>query len=188
MTIASILTTARLHLRPWSPDDLDMLATLGADPAVVRWVGDGNVWTRARARQSHERALAHWERHGFGWRVAQSRESGEVVGFIALNFAGESTEGLAPDQYEIGWWIAPSAWRRGYAGEGALAVRDEAFGRLGAPGIVARIRPANAASRAVAEGIGMHLAHELLDGLGMPVVIYAMDRPGGEQRGDGGAG
>ena len=187
MTIAPTLTTSRLHLRPWSLDDLDMLARLGADPEVVRWVADGKVWSRARARQSHDRALAHWDQHGFGWRVAQTRATGEVVGFIALNFANEGGE-LEPGAYEIGWWIAPAAWRQGYASEGARAVRDEAFSRLHAPGIVARIRPANAGSRAVAEGIGMRVAHELLDSLGLPVVIYELPRADPAARDDAGAG
>ncbi len=31
------------------------------------------------------------------------------------------------DEYEIGWWLAPTAWGRGLAREGAAAVRDEAF-------------------------------------------------------------
>jgi RimJ/RimL family protein N-acetyltransferase len=61
-------------------------------------------------------------------------------------------------EYEIGWWLAPSVWGRGLAREGAAAVRDEAFARVGAPSIVARIQPANAASLAVAAAIG--LSHE----------------------------
>lgn len=188
MTIAPPLITPRLRLRPWLPHDLEMLATLGADPRVVRWVADGEVWTYARATRSHDRALAHWARHGFGWRVAETRQGGEVIGFMALNFAGEGSEGLDPGAYEIGWWIAPASWRQGYALEGAQAVRDEAFSRLRAPGIVARIRPANAGSRAVAEGIGMRVGSELVDGLGLPVVIYEMQREGAGEHGDGGAG
>lgn len=184
MTIAPTLTTARLHLRPWSPDDLALLATLAADPAVVRWVGDGAPWTRERATASHERALAHWAAHGFGWRVAHARETGEAVGFIALNYAGDATAGLAPDAHEIGWWLAPAHWRRGLASEGARAVGEEAFTRLHAPRLVARIRPANAGSRGVAKAIGMRVAFELIDGLGLPVVIYERPRDPAPGRGD----
>ncbi len=44
---------------------------------------------------------------------------------------------------EIGWWLIPSAWGCGFATEGAVAVRDEAFADLGLDRIVARDQPAN---------------------------------------------
>jgi RimJ/RimL family protein N-acetyltransferase len=44
------------------------------------------------------------------------------------------------------------------AREGAAALRDEAFTRVGAPSIVARIKPTNGPSLAVARAIG--LSHE----------------------------
>ncbi len=130
MKIAPTLHTERLDLRPWSEADLAMLTDLSADPDVVRYIGNGQLWTPQRAAEVAEAALAHWERHGFGWRVAVMRETGEKIGFIALNFAGEGTPGVGRDEYEIGWWLAPSVWRRGLASEGARSVRDEAFGRL----------------------------------------------------------
>lgn len=176
MTISPTLFTERLALRPWAQDDFEMLATLGANPAVIRWVGDGQPWTRERSAQSHARVLDHWATHGFGWRAAQTRERGEAVGLIALNFAGEGTDGVQAEEYEIGWWIAPGAWRRGYGSEAAAAVRDEAFERLGAPSIIARIQPANAASRGLAESIGMRLDFETQDHTGIAVVVYRMDR------------
>jgi RimJ/RimL family protein N-acetyltransferase len=182
MTIGSSLTTARLHLRPWSDGDLPMLAALGADPAVVRWVGDGQPWTPQRSAESHLRVLDHWAVHGFGWRVAVPREGGEPIGFIALNFAFEGTRGVSSDEYEIGWWLAPAAWRHGYGSEGATAVRDEAFDRLGAPSIIARIQPANLASRGVAEAIGMALDFASEDATGIPVVVYRMTRPTPHER------
>ena len=176
MTVRATLITERLSLRPWSQDDFEMLATLGANPDVIRWVGDGQPWTRERSAQSHVRVLDHWATHGFGWRAAQTREGGQAVGLIALNFAGEGTDGVQSDDYEIGWWIAPAAWRRGYGSEGAAAVRDEAFERLGAPSIVARIQPDNAASRRLAESIGMGLDFETQDRTGISVVVYRMNR------------
>lgn len=177
MTISDTLVTARLDLRPWREEDLDLLAQLGADPAVTRWIGPGEPWTRARCADVHALTLAHWEAHGFGWRIAIARASGQAIGFIALNFATEGTRGVATDEYEIGWWLAPAAWRRGYGSEGAAAVRDEAFERLGAPSIIARIQPANAASRGVAEAIGMTLDFASEDSTGVPVVVYRLRGP-----------
>ena len=81
---------------------------------------------------------------------------------------------MDPDEYEIGWWLAPSAWGRGLAREGATAVRDEAFERVGAPSILARISPGNAGSLAVAGAIG--LVHECrsIGRAGEPIAVLRL--------------
>jgi ribosomal-protein-alanine N-acetyltransferase len=99
---------------------------------------------------------------------------------MALSFAGEGTAGLAADEYEIGWWLAPQAWGRGLAREGALAMRDEAFDALGAPSVVARIQPANAPSIAVAVAAGLRYDFSTTGKTGDPIDVYrlaAVDRP-----------
>jgi RimJ/RimL family protein N-acetyltransferase len=148
------LLTDRLSLEPWSAADTELLGRLASQPEVMRFVGTGTPWTQEHTAEVADRCLEHWRRHGFGWRVAVERETGSSLGFIALNFAGDGA-GIAPDEYEIGWWLEPSAWGRGLAREGAGAVREEAFGRLAVPSVVARISPDNAASLGVAGAIGM---------------------------------
>jgi RimJ/RimL family protein N-acetyltransferase len=148
------LHTDRLHLHPWSEAHTALLGNLSMTPAVVRYIGDGAAWTDARVHQVAAGNREHWRAHGFGWRVASLAPDDRPIGFIALSFAGAGA-GVAADEYEIGWWLAPSAWGRGLAREGAAALRDEAFGRLRAPSIVARVQPANDASLAVARAIGL---------------------------------
>jgi RimJ/RimL family protein N-acetyltransferase len=177
MKIGPTLHTERLDLRPWSQADLAMLTDLSADPEVIRYVLDGRPWTPQRAAEVAHAALTHWERHGFGWRVAVIRETAEKVGFMALNFATEGTPGVGHDEYEIGWWLARSVWGRGLAGEGARSVRDEAFERLAAPGVIARIQPANAGSRGVAEALGMAVDFETVGPVGEPVLVFRLTRP-----------
>ncbi|MGI9184159.1 MAG: GNAT family N-acetyltransferase [Solirubrobacteraceae bacterium] len=102
-----------------------------------------------------ERAAGHRAPFpGVGWRVAVHRETGASLGFVALNFAGEGA-GIAADEYEIGWWLEPPVWGRGLAREGAEAICREAFERVWAPSVVARIAPGNAASLGVAGAIRM---------------------------------
>lgn len=146
------LHTERLRLDPWTEADTGLLAALARTPAVMRYIGDGTTWTDARIHDVAGHAASHWREHGFGWRVA--RLGAAAVGFIMLNFAGEGA-GVSAYEYEIGWWLAPSAWGRGLAREGAAAIRDEAFERVGAPSILARVQPANAASLGVAAAIGL---------------------------------
>lgn len=165
------LTTTRMSLDPWTESDFRLLEELARTPAVMRYIGDGRIWTDARIADVGAHVVEHWRRHGFGWRVA--RVDGEAVGLIALSFAGEGA-GVDAGEYEIGWWLAPSAWGRGLAREGAAAVRDEAFARLGAPSIVARIQPANAASLGVAAAIGLTHDIESTGRAGEPIAVLRL--------------
>jgi RimJ/RimL family protein N-acetyltransferase len=165
--------TASLVLEPWAPAATALLTRLSAMPEVTRYIGDGSTWSRDRAEAVAAAQRDHWSRHGFGWRVAIERETDRELGFIALNFAGEGTVGLAPDEYEIGWWLDPAARGQGYAREGGAAVRDEAFEKLGAPSVIARIQPDNRPSRAVAEALGLTVDFETFAD-GVPAVIYRL--------------
>jgi RimJ/RimL family protein N-acetyltransferase len=151
-TMPEPLHTDRLQLDPWTEAHTKLLAQLAMTPSVMRYIGDGTLWSEARIHDVAQHNLRHWSEHGFGWRVAML--DGAAIGLIALNFAGQGA-GVDAGEYEIGWWLAPSTWGRGLAREGATAVRDEGFARVGAPSILARIQPANHASLAVAEAIGL---------------------------------
>jgi RimJ/RimL family protein N-acetyltransferase len=167
-----VIETERLALERWDESHAAMLARLGATPSVVRYVGPGEVWSSQKSRQVHHRNIEHWRHYGFGWRAAVEKASGRQVGLIALNFLGEGTEGLDPGEYEIGWWLDPVDHGRGFAREGARALRDEARGRLGAPGLVARIQPPNGPSIAVAEAIGLTLHFRTIGSAGEAVAVY----------------
>jgi RimJ/RimL family protein N-acetyltransferase len=164
------LKTDRLELVAWAPQHDALLVGWSADPAVVRFIGDGSLWPRSRALEVAAAQRAHWDEHGFGWRIALDA-AGTPVGFIALSFAGEGA-GVDAREYEIGWWLAPPAWGRGYAREGGAALRDEAFGRVGAASIVARIQPANTASIGVAEALGLTYERASIGRGGEPISVY----------------
>jgi RimJ/RimL family protein N-acetyltransferase len=165
------LQTERLTLDAWAEADAKLLGDLARTPAVMRYIGDGTPWSDARIHGVAEHVVAHWAEHGFGWRVA--RRDGTAVGLIALNFAGEGS-GVDADAHEIGWWLAPSAWGQGLAREGAAAVRDEAFTRVGAPSILARISPTNAGSLAVAAAIGLTHERRSVGRTGEPIAVLGL--------------
>jgi RimJ/RimL family protein N-acetyltransferase len=174
--MAGELSTARLALRPWGERDWELLRRLSADPRVVQYVGDGQPWTDERVEKTSSAIVAHWRTHDFGWWVMGLKDTGEEFGFAALNHPGAET-GLEPSEFEIGWWLAPGFWRQGLAAEGATAVRDDAFGRLLAPSVVARLQPANRGSAGVARHIGMSHERDLIGQWGEPVAVYRGPRP-----------
>lgn len=173
-SLPDTLNTTRLWLEPWGEQHTELLVRLSANPEVMRYIGAGKVWTRAEAAQIAAAQVRHWREHGFGWRPARAKRSGELIGFMALNRAGEGTVGLDRDEYELGWWLTPSVWGRGLAREGGLALCREAFGGLGAPSVVARIQPANARSIKVARAIGLVYDFSTTGRTGEPVDVYRL--------------
>ena len=136
----------------WTPEHGGMLARLAALPEVMRHIGTrraldrrgggGALGARARALARVRLRLAR----GVRARGRARRRHGRAR-------AGRAgVPGLDDGEHEIGWWIDPAVWGRGYATEGGRAIVDEAFGRVGAPSVAARIQPGNAASRARRRG------------------------------------
>lgn len=162
---------------PWEERHTELLVRLSSDPDVTRYIGAGVVWPRAQAEAVSAAQQEHWRKHAFGWRGAVEKASGLTVGFLASNFAGIGTTGLDPSEFEIGWWLVPDVWGRGFAAEGAAALVAEAFENLDAPSVVARIQPENAASIRVAASLGLTLHFTSTGRHGEPVAIYRLDRP-----------
>ena len=168
------LVTVRLRLEPWQLSHGDLLVRLSALPEVMRYVGDGTPWTAAEAREHAERAFAHWREHGFGWRRAVERAGGRPVGMVALELT-RHVPGLDDGEHEIGWWLDPAVWGRGYATEAGRAIVAEAFGRVQAPSVVARIQPGNAASLAVARALGLTYERDAVGRRSEPVRILRLE-------------
>jgi RimJ/RimL family protein N-acetyltransferase len=88
---------------------------------------------------------------GWGLWATEVAASGDFIGFIGLQPVWD----LPFEGVEIGWRLARAAWGHGYATEGALAVRDYAFGELGLPEIVSVTATTNLRSQAVMCRIGL---------------------------------
>ncbi|GLY77595.1 N-acetyltransferase [Actinoallomurus iriomotensis] len=169
------LTTARLELRPWDARFEDDFLRLASDERVTRFIGDGRPWSRERVAERHREHLEHWARHGYGWRAIH--HDGDFAGVAALNRLGSLVPGIEESALEIGWWIDPRWWGRGFATEAALALRDEAFADLGAERIAARYQPANTGSERVMIKIGMRRHSDTVGRVGEPVRVYELSRP-----------
>jgi RimJ/RimL family protein N-acetyltransferase len=156
--VSTTLETERLVLRPWAADDVGLLLRLSKDPRVTRYIGAGEVWPAQKALDVSDRAVGHWHEHHFGWRVAVSKLTGEQIGFIALDLTRPDTEGVAPGEYEIGWWL------------------DDAFERLDAPHLTGRVRPENTGSVGVMTKLGMTLAYETKAAAGFTIAVYRLER------------
>jgi len=150
------LETDRLLLRPWRPaEDLDALAAINADPAVMRWVTPNRPLRREESADFLDRVVRHWDEHGFGlWALVPRLEPG--AGCIGL--AGLAIPSFLPavlPTVEVGWRLASAAWGRGFATEAARASVAFGFERLGLQSIVSIVDARNARSLRVCEKLGM---------------------------------
>ena len=145
-----VLKTERLTLRKLTTDDAGFLLELLNEPSFIQNIGDRNVRTIDDAcRYALNGPIASYEQHGFGLYLVELKESGAAIGICGL-----VKRDSLPDA-DIGFAFLPAFWRRGYALESALGVKQYGFNVLGLKRILAIVNPKNAASIGVLEKIGL---------------------------------
>jgi len=116
------MTTQRLVLRRWQPDDLDAFAALNADPEVMRY------FPSTYDRSATEAMINAWEakiqRQGFGLWAVERVEDGALLGMAGLNPVPPGI--ITGEGLEVGWRLARHAWGYGYATEAGRAAIDVA--------------------------------------------------------------
>lgn len=150
MTGLPTFATPRLRLRPAESGDVDALHALWTDPEVRRWLWDDT----AISLETAAAALARWtsdaETRQLGLWVVHAAATNDLVGFVALLPMPD-----APDDVELLYGLAPSAWGRGLATEAAEVVLAWGLGPRGLPRVVARADVPNVASLRVLARLGM---------------------------------
>lgn len=146
-----IITTERLALRTWRPEDREPFAAMNADARVMEFFRQR--LSREESDAYVDRIEAHFEREGFGLFAAELRESGEFVGYVGLQVP--KFEAPFAPCVEIGWRLAAAHWGKGLATEGAQAALHWGFESVGLPEIVSFAVPANVRSIRVMQKIGM---------------------------------
>lgn len=167
-----LLETERLLLRGLTLADLDEFLALHRDPEVVRFV---RALDRAQAEERLQTNEREWAERGHGMLAILARDDGRFLGRVGLKYWPQFGE------TEAGWLLRRDAWGHGYATEAALACLEWGFATLPVSYITAMIHPENARSTRVAERLGFEPAREDVL-LGDPVVVYAIEREGWDQR------
>lgn len=176
-----MIETDRLILRPYREADRGPFAEINAHPEVGAWLA--GALTRAESDSLLDRINAHIAERGFGFFAAERKADGRLIGAIGLMIVGEELPGAGG--LELAWRVHPEAQGAGLATEGARAVRDWAFERLGAAELIAFTAQTNRRSRAIMRKLGMiHEPARDFDHPRLPAghglrrhVFYSLKRP-----------
>nr|WP_176457395.1 MULTISPECIES: GNAT family N-acetyltransferase [unclassified Rhodococcus (in: high G+C Gram-positive bacteria)] len=137
-------------LRPAVRSDAEFLFSMASDVEVVRWVGDGNPWSREyfdhrfalalNATGSHEPDVQKW--------FIGTTEEPARVGLLSTI--------RRSDHLEVGYWVHPDYWGLGYAGKLLVHAQEHATGLP----LAAQVYRENGASRRVLERAGFALVDD----------------------------
>lgn len=145
------IETDRLILRAWKDEDALPYLTINQDRKVTEFL-PGSL-TVDQVNDFISRMAIHQEKFGYSLLAAEEKKSGELLGFIGLNY----TDFPAPFKpaVEVGWRLGSQYWGKGYATEGAKAILNYGFTKCGLGEIVSFTVPTNLKSIGVMERIGL---------------------------------
>ena len=179
-----ILETQRLTLRQFTADDVDNLFDLNADPEVMRYITGGRPAPREFLQgEVIPFHLAVYERlDRLGTWAAESAATGEFLGWFHFRPGPD----MDTTNIDLGYRLRRSAWNKGYATEGSLALIDMGFTDLGVERVFAHTMTVNTASRRVLEKCGLTLVRtgayegpdaDIIDGADHGEVEYELTKP-----------
>ncbi|MEV4108339.1 GNAT family N-acetyltransferase [Nonomuraea sp. NPDC049695] len=170
------ITTPRLLLRPFTPDDLDALHTYESRPDVARylyWEPRDRATTRTFLDKKITRTSLLEEGDALDLAITL-RHTGELIGQSLLIWTSKQHR-----QGEIGYVLHPDHHGHGYATEAAHEMLRLGFDSLGLHRITGRLDARNTASARVLEKLHMRreatlIENEFVKGEWSSETIYAI--------------
>ena len=163
-----ILSTHRLILRPFRPEDAPALHTILSEKDILQYYPSTEAPTLEQTKKFITRQLGHWKEHGFGWWAVTLRDSRALLGWNGLQYLPET------DEIEVGFLLSKAYWRKGFATEGAIASLQYGFDELKLDAVVGIVHPQNVASQKVLKKGGLRFTRED-EYFGMQVQRYEVE-------------
>lgn len=144
-----VLETERLLLRRFTLDDVAAFYKLGANPEIVRYVGNSPFESVSAAESALVAApLRDYQVHGYGRLACVLKTTGEVIGFSGVKFLDELGE------TELGYRFLPEYWGWGFATEAGAASIEYARSVLKLRRLIGVVHPENVSSASVLRKLG----------------------------------
>lgn len=148
--------TERLLLRPFRPEDAEVLYRIHLEPAVKQWFPNESYADLAETQGAIEFFSDCVANAHLPYVLAiELKATGELIGDTGLS----EVEG-EPDQLEIGYVVTRAHAGKGYASEAARAMTDFAATALHANALFGRVVHGNIASTRVLEKSGYTFLRE----------------------------
>jgi ribosomal-protein-alanine N-acetyltransferase len=164
------ITTSRLTLRSFVPEDSEPLHRILAEKDVLRYFPSSQPPPLDRVEKLVSNQLCHWQERGYGWWAVEPRSSSTFIGWCGLQFLPETQE------TEVAYLLGKEHWGRGFATEAARASLRYGFIDLGLEQIIALVHPENESSCRVVEKLGIPFAGRA-NYFGMELNRYVIQRP-----------
>jgi [ribosomal protein S5]-alanine N-acetyltransferase len=163
------LHTKRLIVRELTADDLDALAAVFADPAVLWW--EPAPYTREQTRVWLDATLRRYREDGCAEYAVVIEATRDLIGDCGIVYREVEGRRLP----ELGWDLRSDMWGHGYATEAARGVLTHAED-LGLRRVCSLIVPENERSRGVARRLGMTVDRQVV-WADQPHDLWALDLP-----------
>lgn len=144
------IETRRMLLRPFRPDDTDLIRSLYCDGEILRYA-PFDVMTDAQVEEHLAKVIGDWEKtplRSLEYAMVRKRD-GASLGRSHILIDPETDTGM------IGWFLRKEYWGNRYALEAGEALIRYCFDGLGLHRVNALLHPENLASRKVLERCGL---------------------------------
>ncbi|MBX7205780.1 MAG: GNAT family N-acetyltransferase [Bacteroidia bacterium] len=142
------LYTPGLVLRPVEEGDRQKVFEGFSNPEVTRYFDITYPTYESTSVQMEWYASNRKEQSGFAWAVCD-KSSGEVMGVFSIYFINRKHQ-----RAELGYWLLPPYWNKGFATEALMAIISYAKNKLYLHRLSAEIEPANTASKKLLQKLG----------------------------------
>ena len=144
-----VLETDRLILREYAAEDFAALFEIVSDRETMQHYPA--QLDEDKTRRWIQWNLDNYNKHGFGLWALVLKETGEFIGDCGITIQNIDGEMLP----EIGYHIHKNYWRKGFAKEAAMAVRDWVFLNTQYDTVYSYIKYTNIGSYSTASANGM---------------------------------
>ena len=155
------LETPRLRLRRFTEADVDDIWPVVSNPdfpKLMSWAAHADRSETLGFVQAANRSFE--QNTGVVWAIEHGRR---VIGSIGLEAIVFAVRALRMDRAELGFWLAPEHWNKGFMTEAGDAVVRCAFQTIGLHKVTVGCISENVASRRVIEKLGFRYIGRLED-------------------------
>ncbi|MDQ7096647.1 GNAT family N-acetyltransferase [Desulfosporosinus sp. PR] len=152
------ISTKRLKIRQFSPDDANQLYKICNQPYILKWMPDWETSLDDIERwiSQKEKRYSQWTKDNVRIMLAVTLEKdGKVIGMVGI---GNKVE--VDNEVEIAYFISEEYSNQGYMSEAAKAMTKWAFDNVKLDYLIAIVEPDNSASQKVVERCGFNKIKE----------------------------